>query len=320
MINNDVIEAIVNSKNIGISFHTSPDGDALGSALALMLALKKIGKNTYIVSRDEVPEIYRFLPYYEYASKMIEKIQNDTDTVLILDCGNVARISGEVNFNNNSYKVINVDHHLSNDMYGELNYVDCKAAAVGEIIFDVINQLNITMDKDMAVCLYTALLTDTGGFKHSNTTIKTHSIAGELINLGIDFSEIHRKLFENKKLERVKLYSKIIDSMELYNNNKLCVMGITKDLLNSVGISEASDTSDIISIGMEIDTVEVAVLVKETDTGTKISLRSKDKVDVRKIAETFGGGGHTKAAGLSIDKSYSEAKSMIINSVKGELH
>lgn len=320
MINNDVIEAIVNSKNIGISFHTSPDGDALGSALALMLALKKIGKNTYIVSRDEVPEIYRFLPYYEYASKMIEKVQDDTDTVLILDCGNVARISGEVNFHNNSYKVINVDHHLSNDMYGELNYVDCKSAAVGEIVFDVINQLNITMDKDMAICLYTALLTDTGGFKHSNTTIKTHSIAGELINLGIDFSEIHRKLFENKKLERVKLYSKIIDSMELYNNNKLCIMGITKDLLNSVGISEASDTSDIISIGMEIDTVEVAVLVKETDTGTKISLRSKDKVDVRKIAETFGGGGHTKAAGLSIDKSYSEAKSMIINSVKGELH
>ncbi|GLC32702.1 DHH family protein [Clostridium omnivorum] len=320
MINNDVIEAILNSKNIGISFHTSPDGDALGSALALMLALKKIGKNTYIVSRDEVPEIYRFLPYYECASKMIEKVQDDTDTVLILDCGNVARISGEVNFDNNSYKVINVDHHLSNDMYGALNYVDCKAAAVGEIVFDVINQLNITIDKDIAVCLYTALLTDTGGFKHSNTTIKTHSIAGELINLEIDFSEIHRKLFENKKLERVKLYSKIIDSMELYNNNKLCVMGITKDLLNSVGISEASDTSDIISIGMEIDTVEVAILVKETDAGTKISLRSKDKVDVRKIAETFGGGGHTKAAGLSIDKSYSEAKSMIINSVKGELH
>lgn len=320
MINNDVIEAIVNSKNIGISFHTSPDGDALGSALALMLALKKIGKNTYIVSRDEVPEIYRFLPYYEYASKMIEKVRDDTDTVLILDCGNVARISGEVNFQNNSYKVINVDHHLSNDMYGELNYVDCKAAAVGEVVFDIINQLNITIDKDMAVCLYTALLTDTGGFKHSNTTIKTHSIAGELIHLGIDFSEIHRKLFENKKLERVKLYSKIIDSMELYNNNKLCVMGITKELLNSVGISEASDTSDIISIGMEIDTVEVAVLVKETDACTKISLRSKDKVDVRKIAETFGGGGHTKAAGLSIDKSYSEAKSMIINSVKGELH
>lgn len=320
MVSNDVIEAILSSKKIGISFHTSPDGDALGSALALMLALKKKGKNPYIISRDEVPEIYRFLPNYECASKMVEKVQDNTDAVLVLDCGNVARISGEVDLKSKSYKVINIDHHLSNDMYGDLNYVDTKAAAVGEIIFNIIKQLDIIVDKDIAVCLYTALVTDTGGFKHSNTTINTHNIAGELIRLEIEFSEIHRKLFENKKLERVKLYSRVIDSMELYNNNKLCVMGITNDLLLNLGISEISDTSDIISIGMEIDTVEVAVLLKETDAGIKISLRSKDKVDVRKIAETFGGGGHTKAAGLSIDKGYEKAKSMIINSVKGELH
>lgn len=320
MINNDVIEAIVSSKSIGISFHTSPDGDSLGSALALMQALKKINKNSYIISRDEVPEAYRFLPYYEQASKLMEKVQENTDAIIVLDCGNTARISGEISLENKSYTVINIDHHLSNDMYGDLNFIDSKAASVGEIVFNIIKLLNIPMDKDIAVCLYTALVTDTGSFKHSNTTINTHNIAGELISSGIEFSEIHRKLFENKKFERVKLYGRVIDSMELYFDNKLCIMGITKGMLNDLGISEASDTSDIVSIGMEIDTVEVAALVKETDAGIKISLRSKNRVDVRKIAETFGGGGHTKAAGLSIDKSYGEAKNMLITSVKDELH
>ena len=171
----------------------------------------------------------------------------------------------------------------------------------------------------MAKCLYTSLITDTGSFRHSGTTSVTHTIAGDLINTGIDFSEIHRAIFDNKKFERIKLYGKVIDKMELIGN-KICIMSLTDDMLSDLMIDKNSDTSDIISFGMQIESVEVAVLIKETKTGVKISLRSKAIVDVRKVAEKFNGGGHIKAAGLSMEnKTLAEAKAIIIKELEKEL-
>lgn len=318
MIMNDIINTLRKSNRIGITFHSSPDGDALGSTLALMQGLKKLGKDCYIISKDKAPGVYKFLPYIDNVNTSNGEVIEETDCVVVLDCGNLERISGNLKIDSKHYVLINMDHHLSNDLYGDFNFVDTNSASVGEIIYQIIRLMGIRMDKEMAICLYTSLVTDTGGFKFSNTTSVTHGIAGDLINIGIDFSEIHRIIFENKKYEKVKLQAKVIDTIELKFNNKFCIMELTKDMLEKIGV-DASDTSDIVSIGMGIDVVEVCALLKENDDGVKISLRAKKDFDVRKIAEIFGGGGHTKAAGLLLKTSLEEAKSIITKEVEKEL-
>ena len=315
---NKVVEILNKSKKIGITFHVSPDGDSLGSSLALMLGLKKLGKEVYILSKDVLPEIYTFLPCCDAISASSSDVKEDTDCIAVLDCGNFERISANLNPKSKDYTLMNIDHHLSNDLYGDVNLVNTKASSVGEIIYEILKLMNIELDSNIASCIYTSIVSDTGGFKHSNTTSITHFIASELVSKGIEFNKIHRQLFENKKFARVKLLGKIIDSMYLIHNNQVCIMKLSKNMLDDLGI-ESSDTSDIISLGIDIDTVEVAALIKETCEGFKISLRSKNKVDVRKIAESFGGGGHIRAAGLTLKQSFNDAEEVIIKAIEKEL-
>lgn len=315
---NSVIEAINRSKKIGITCHVSPDGDALGSSLALMQGLLKLNKEAYIMSKEFLPETFEYLPFSYEVNKKIDYILENTDTIIVLDCGNVDRINSNLKLSNRDYTLINIDHHLSNDLYGDLNYVNTDAAAVAEIIYEIFNIMNLEIDSDIATCLYTSLVTDTGSFKHSNTTDLTHKIAGQLINVGIDFSQIHRNIFENVKYSRIKLQGRVIENMYLIHDEKMCIMELTQKMLDEFSINNG-DSSDIISLGTKIDTVEVAVLFKETEEGIKVSLRSKNIVDVRKIAEKFGGGGHVRAAGFASDKSLKEIKKIIIKEIEKEL-
>lgn len=318
MVINSIIKKIHESKNIGITCHTSPDGDSLGSSLALLQGLLNIGKNAYIISKEPLPITFNFLPFSEKISEDLNCVLENTDTIIVLDCGNVERINANLNIQDRSYTLINIDHHISNDNYGDLNYVDTKASAVAEIIYEILNLLNVSINKEIATCLYTSILTDTGSFRHSNTTKQTHEIAGSLVSTGINFSDIHRNIFENISFERLKLHGKVIQNIRLELNNKLCIMEITKDMLKEFDL-EKTDSSDIVNIGMQIDTVEVAVLIKESDDLTKVSLRSKHIVDVREIAEIFDGGGHIKAAGFSTNKSLEETKNILINVIEKEL-
>lgn len=319
MMMNDIIDRIKEYKNIAITFHSSPDGDSLGSSLALFRGLKKMGKKVEILSKEKIPEDFRFLPCSEEIDGKKFQVEKDIQCVIVLDCGDVKRINAELDFENRGYTIINVDHHMTNELYGNLNYVDTNAAAAAEIVYQMIKLLGVDVDKDMAQCLYTSIITDSGSFRYSATTAVTHAIAGDLINIGIDFSKIHRTIFENKKFQRIKLYGKAIESMELVKD-KICIIKITQDMLSQVGMDSQIDTSDIISIGMKIDTVEVGILFKQVEDGIKVSLRSKSKVDVRKVAETFEGGGHIRASGLKLtNRTMDEARSMLLEEIEKEL-
>ncbi|NMM65696.1 bifunctional oligoribonuclease/PAP phosphatase NrnA [Clostridium sp. P21] len=319
MIMNNILKEIKESNRIAITFHESPDGDSLGSALALMQGLKELNKEVYILCKEKVPESFAFLPCSEQIEGLKCDVISETECVIVLDCGDVKRINANLNLENREYTLINIDHHLSNELYADLNYVDTNAAAVGEIVYQMLKIMGVKITKNIAACLYTSLITDTGAFKYSSTTLVTHTIAGDLISTGIDFSGIHRIIFENKKFERIKFYGKAIENMELVGD-KICVITITKDMLLQNGNVKDTDTSDIIAFAMQIDTIEVALLVKETDSGIKASLRSKSKVDVRKIAEKFDGGGHIKASGLAIkDKSIEKAKDLILKEIRNSL-
>ena len=319
MIMNNILSKIKESNNISITCHTSPDGDALGSVLALATGLKQIGKEVSILSKEDVTSNLPFLGASYLTNDAVAEVSHTSDCVIVLDCGNVERINANLNLQDKKYCLINIDHHLSNDNYGDINFVDTHAAATGEIVYKILNLLHVNITKDIADCLYTSILTDTGSFRFSNTTADTHKIAGDLINYGVNVDEIYRILFENKNYTRIKLYGEIINSITLHHNDKICIMKLENSVLDKLNLSGSIDTSDALTFGTQIDTVEVVALLKEIDSGVKISLRSKNSVDVRKIAEHFGGGGHTKASGLAIDKNIYEAEKIIIKAIENEL-
>lgn len=305
----DICKTILSFNKIGITYHVSPDGDALGSVLALLQALRKYGKEAYVISKDLVADNLGFLPYTEEITGEILEPTENTDCVIVLDCGNYERVSA--NLENYTGTIINIDHHLSNDKYGTYNYVDIDASATAEIIYLILEELSIEIDKNIGRCLYTSLVTDTGSFRHSNATKRTHEIAAKLVDLGFNHSQIHSNLFDNKSYEKVKLLGAVLNNMELLLNNKVSVMMVTEELIRICN-AENQDSSDIVSTGLQIKGVEVSVVLKESEKGIKVSLRAKNNIDVRKIAECFGGGGHTKAAGILL-------KNLDINSAKLEI-
>ena len=315
---NDIVNRIKLYKKIAITFHNSPDGDSLGSSLALLIGLRKLKKEVYIISKEDIPQSFLFLPFSnEINGEIIEPLV-DTECVIVLDCGDFKRINANLIMQNKNFELINIDHHLSNDLYGDLNFVDTSASAVGEIVYEVLRLMNVEIDKDISTCLYTSLLTDTGSFRHSNTTAVTHSIAGELINTGIDFSNIHRMIFENKKFEKIKFCGEVINKMTAELSGKVCIMYISKEILEKYN-TVSSDTSDVISFGASIDTVEVTILIKEAENGVKVSIRSKSLVDVSKIAEVFNGGGHIRAAGFFSEGNFHDTKVKLMEILEKEL-
>ncbi|WP_461612742.1 DHH family phosphoesterase [Clostridium sp. Marseille-QA1073] len=315
---NNVIEKIKESKKIAITFHTSPDGDSLGSSTALTLALRSIGKDCTILCKEAIPETFTYLPCSEEITGENYNVEQDTDLVIVLDCGDFKRINAEILLKDRDYTLINVDHHMSNELYGDVNYVNTNAAAVGEIVYEILKLLDINLTKEIGVALYTSLLTDTGSFRHSNTTSDTHNIAGDIINTGIDFSEIHRIIFDNKSFNKVKLYGKVIETMTLECNKKVVFMELTNKILEELDL-DGSDTSDLIAFGSKVEGAEVTVLIKESEDGVKVSLRSKNKVDVRKVAEDFNGGGHIRAAGFVAESNIQTIKEKLITILEKEL-
>lgn len=319
----EISKIILESNKIGITFHASPDGDAIGSALALLDGLRSIKKDCYIISRDVIQDNLSFLPLAGEIDGFTQEPTNGTDLIIVLDCGSVDRICADLR----DYEgdIINIDHHITNEKFGKLNLVEPQAAATAEIIYLLLKKMNFDFESKAPVmertgrCIYTALVTDTGSFRHSNVTQRTHQIAGELISIGVNNTNIYNNLFDNKPFKKVKLMGIALSNIELLVKQKVSYIELSKKLLDSLNLA-STDTSDIISIALSIENVEVAVIVKEADDGVKASLRSKSDFDVRRIAESLGGGGHVKAAGLKLKNvSLEEAKDKIINAISRAL-
>ena len=318
-----IAKFILESKKIGITYHVSPDGDAVGSVLALFNALKSLNKDCYIISKDTLSENLKFLKGSDEITGEITEPVDETDIVVVLDCGNLERVSA--NLKEFTGTIINIDHHLSNDKYGDVNYIDSNAAATAEIVFELLNLMGISFEKensvikDIGTCMYTSIVTDTGAYRHSNVTERTHRISAVLKKIGVDNTFIYQSLFDNKDFSRIKLIGKALSNMQLILNGKVALLEIDKNFTADLGI-DIGDTSDIISYGLQIKGVEVTLLLKEVEDGVKASLRAKSYVDVRKIAEVFGGGGHIRASGIKMkNMSMEEAKYEILNEIQKEL-
>lgn len=294
---NEIIEMIKKNQSFVISSHRSPDGDSIGSCIALGLALKKLNKTvTYVIEKPQ--DKFDFLHEISYFKDTNNSLEH-YDVGLFLDCSSTDHLH-KYSLLANCDHIINIDHHITNAKYGDINYINSKASATGEIIYDLINALHISVDEDIAAAVYTAIVTDTGNFKYSNVTAQTHDIVSKLYQFPNDYSEINKIIFDEHSYEKVKILGKALNNLYLMHENKVSIILLSLEDLKSV--SENADLEGIINYARDIKGVEVAVFMKETNKNIyRVSLRSNTDYNVSKLAAYYGGGGHNKAAGCTIE-------------------
>lgn len=304
-----ILKKIEESKNIIISSHINPDGDAIGSGLSLFLALKDNYKNKNIrfILEDDVPSNMNFLE----GAKLIEKFEDSMknipcDLFITVDSATFERIGKTGLLKKNAFS-INIDHHhLSNPMYGDINIVK-EASSTSEIIFFVLRDiLNIKIDKKVAEAIYTGIITDTGNFKYESTTKETFYVGGELIEKGIDRIKISDAIYKNKSLGAMKILGKSLSEMKVIPEKKLVYFFLKKEFAEKENIKKY-ETDGIVENLLEYKDCDVSVFLREIENNKiKGSMRSKNSADVNEIASIFGGGGHKRAAGFTSDLTEEE--------------
>lgn len=296
---NQTIAELRSATRIAILSHVLPDGDCIGSMLALGRALELLGKQVVLVNSDTVPEYLAFLPRSEQIV-LPAAVKNWPSLVVCVDCSDPGRLGEELAELVAHKRVINIDHHVSNTRFGLINHVDCNAAATGQMVAAIIEVLGIPWDMELATLIYTALVTDTGSFQYSNTSVEVHGLAAKLIGTGIDVPSINQKIYETKSLAAIKLLGSALCNLEVSSDGKLAWIVITQSALQQSGAKD-EHTEGIINFTRSINTVEVGMLFREIAPGqVKVGFRSKQSVDVNRLAGVFGGGGHYRASGCLI--------------------
>jgi phosphoesterase RecJ-like protein len=313
-----IADEIKNKESFLISTHLNPDGDAIGSELALGICLANLGKEATIFNQNNTPRIYRFLPHSE---KIVHQIDNsrDYDLVFIVDCSDLERGGEDFEKIISKNKIINIDHHLTNKLFGELNLVDINASATGELIYRVLREIPAKITLPIALNIYTAILTDTGSFHYPNTTAKSLEIAGEMIKIGVDPWRVAEAVYENNSLAQLRLMGLALNTIEVSDGGMIGSMVVYKDMFRQTGTT-SEDTEDFVNYLRSLSKIKVAVFLKEiSEECFKLSLRSKGELDVAEIAGQFGGGGHQNAAGFTIRGDLTEIKEKVFRVIRKKL-
>ncbi len=308
----NIIEEIDKAKSIVILTHENPDGDAVGSSLALYTGLKQLGKNVDVVI-PEYSNTFEFLPNSKEIKK--EGKNENYDLAIALDCGDIKRLNGFASYFEDANMKISIDHHSSNTMFADFNFVNPMAPACAQILVIVLEALGVIIDKEIGTCLLTGIITDTGGFKYKGVTTETFEFVAELLNRGVNVSDVYKKVLQTISKTKFELRRIAINRLEFLEDGKLTFTYITKEDEQKFG-SETNDHDGIVETGRDIEGVEVSIFLRETENGYKISLRSNEYVNVSDICLMFGGGGHIRAAGGNINLPFEQAKSKIIEECK----
>jgi len=311
MNNNEVIELLKTKKSFHIVSHYNPDGDSIGSALALGTVLKYDDKHVEVFCLDPVPEKYTFLTNSSNVLNDLSEIDPSGVILVVLDCSDISRTGLTEEHIDNYDLVINIDHHKTNEYFGDINLVVPEASATGEIIFEIIKQGNLLLNFEIAQALYVAISTDTGSFKFENTTSHTHEVIAEIMKYDIKHSQIAQQVFEEKPLPYFFLLKNALSSLEFWHGGKVSCITVSKELLNQIG-ANLEMLDGIVNYAKNIDTVEIGILFYIADKNeVKVGMRSKN-VDISIIAERFNGGGHARAAGFRAMKNYPDVKATTI--------
>jgi len=315
-----ILDLIESSQRILITSHRDPDGDSIGSQLALDGFLRSLAKTTRIVNQGCLPLRYVFLDPQKrienFNSVPKEKNFNfKPGVVFVLECPSLDRLGEVKKIVPAESRLINIDHHPDNEMFGTLNYVDPKAPAVGEMIYSLLKEYGFAISPMMANQIYAAILTDTGRFGYSNASARCLSNCAELITLGADPKILTEKIYFNHSLAFLRLLGTILRRLEVKNGGKTCSVTIDRNLLSEFGVNH-KEIEGIVDYSLFLGGVEIGLLFTETEKGeTKVSLRSHNAFDVSKLAKIFGGGGHKNAAGCTLNYDLAKAKKVIFDQI-----
>ncbi len=309
-----ILTQLKKSKRLLLASHLHPDGDAIGSLLALGLALEAMKKDVQLFNESSLPAVYHFLPSIHRIKPYPGEMET-YDTAVILDCSDLQRIGDAAEAVSRIPTVINIDHHITNTRFGNFQLIDAKASATAEIIYRIIKALDVPVTMAMAYAIYTGIMADTGSFRFSNTTPDAFRICHEMVEFGADAHKVAHHVYETISLSRIKLLNMLFDTIEVTEDGKLSIMTLTQHMLNATG-TEIADVNGLINYAKRIENVKVAALLYERKNGRcpkkgshyHVSLRSDGAVDVSFIAAEFGGGGHVSAAGFDICSTLPDLK------------
>ena len=293
----EIGEQLMAADSVLIYPHVNMDGDALGSAVAVCRTLRDLGKTCYILIEDDIPRNLQFLDR-GYCTHDQNRIA-DVDISLCLDCGDISRFLKRKDRFLEGKTSICIDHHRTTVPFCDYNYVDPEAAATGQLIYYLLQEMGTVMDGEIADAIFAAITTDTGNFQYSNTTRECHEITAQLYDLGVNVRRVSQEIYESVRQERILLHSAALSRMERFAGGLAAMTVVTQDMLQETGAG-MDETEGIVDKLRSMEGVEIAILVKEDVEKLKLSLRAKSWGNVAAIAGEFGGGGHTKAAGCSL--------------------
>lgn len=306
-----VAERIREGRKFLITSHRNPDGDALGSGLALQGLIRKLGKDARVIVRDGFGKpLYNIPGAHEVtiSDTLPPDYPDAYDAVFAMECPEVERTGYPVL----PGPVVNIDHHLGNRMYGEINYLDIDAPSVGEMVLQLNKgHLGLSLDRDIATAMYVSLATDTGFFRYHNTTLRALEAAVELVKYGVVPGDVSLWINESVTRGSIQLLGLCLTTLQLHANGKVATLELPKRFFDEAGATP-EDTEGIVNYGRNIEGVMVSVLLKEGHDGTRASLRAKPGVDVQQVAAMFGGGGHAAASGCTVPLPLSEAKAKLV--------
>jgi phosphoesterase RecJ-like protein len=310
-----VADRLQSGQRFRVVSHVNPDGDAVGSLLAMRELLLGLGKRKIdCVLEGGAPYGYQWLPGADHVLTENDA-DDDFDTLIYLDCSCPSRAGKAAPADLGDAAVVVIDHHLEDSPCGDVNFVDATYAATGEMIVDLFEHLDVPLTDDGALCAYVAIATDTGGFRFSNTTARTHRLAARLVDCGLPVSELSERLFENMTLGKFNLMARVLGSAVISDDGRVVALEVREKDLEELGATSA-DMDGIINYPRHVETVEVAIIFKEiSPTATKISVRSRETFNAADFCKQFNGGGHAAAAGALIEASVEEARTLILKQI-----
>lgn len=313
----EIAKQIENNQSFLITAHESPDGDAIGSCLALASYLYEIGKDVTVHLKDPVPDLYRFLPLSDTVFQQLP--DRDFDICFVLDVGEFRRAGKQVVDCKRIGAFINVDHHKTSENFGIINLIDVNAAATGLLVYRIIKAAGGEISLRAAQSIYVALLADTGSFRYSNSNPEAFSVAGEMIAKGVNAWDISSRLYESQPRERIELLSLALSTLAFSDCGRVATIAVTLDMYGKTG-TDAELTDGFVNYPRSVKGVEVAIFFRQlTATSYKAGFRSKGLVDVSALAAPFGGGGHHNAAGCNIDGTLEEVREKVFSHIKAVL-
>jgi len=309
-------DAILQRHRFVITSHARPDGDAIGSQVAMALALRQLGKEVEMVAADAAPPQFLAFPAVSEI-KVLQTVDGPFDAAIVMECGDLSR-TGLAGLD--KYFVINIDHHPGNKSYGALNWFDPGAAACGEMVFDLIEALGATLTAEIATHIYVTILTDTGGFHFSHITPRTFEICRRCTEAGAPPESIARAIYDSSNMARLRLMGAVLHDLELEGGGRAALATLTLDLLERTGATQ-EDSEGLINIPLSVKEIQAVAFFKEIAPDSfRVSLRSKGAVDVNRVANTFGGGGHKNAAGCTLYGPYADIRAKLVAQLKQALN